>query len=156
MPQLQEIYHSSMTEDELIGSATVAVLAGQAVKLGEYKVQAGEVVMMGYGSKGGLDDAVGRIYANLKDNGATPAEMKGKIRFSVYSPQDRPLKIIHEFDLDIVNDNATDRTKQQPLPATGLFLTEDKKLVLEFISKTAGTLSKANSKILFDTTQGVV
>lgn len=153
---IKEQYRSSMSEQELIGSATVSVLANQPVKLGEYKVQAGEMIMLGYETKSGLDDAVGRFYASIKDTTATPVELKGKLRLSVFSPQDRPIQILAEFDTDIVNDNPTDRTKQTPFPANGIFLSEDKKLVLEFISRTTATVSKANSVMLFDTTQAVV
>jgi hypothetical protein len=151
---IKEQYRSSMSEQELITSATVSVLANQPVKLGEYKVQAGEMIMLGYETKSGLDDAVGRFYASIKSD--TSVELKGKLRLSVFSPQDRPIQILSEFDTDIVNDNPSDRTKQTPFPANGIFLSEDKKLVLEFISRTNATVSKANSVMLFDTTQAVV
>lgn len=154
MAQVKERYRSSLDEEMLTGDVTL--VPGVPVKIGEYKVQAGEVIGMGFGSQSGLDNAVGRIYADLKDNAATPASLKGKLRFSVYSPQDRPLRILHEFDLDIINDNQTDRTKQTPLPFNQVFLTEDKKLVLEFVSKAAATLKKTNCRMLFDVTQGVV
>jgi hypothetical protein len=157
MSQIKEQYRSSMTEEELIDTATVSVLAGQPVKLGEYVVSAGEMIMLGYETKSGLDDAVGRIFANIKDNSASPGvELKGKLRLSAYTPQGRPMRILAEFDTDIVNDNETDRTKQTPFPANGIFLSEDKKLVLEFISKTTATVGKTNSRILFDVTQAVV
>jgi hypothetical protein len=153
---IKEQYRSSLSEQELINTATVSVLANQPVKLGEYVVRAGEMIMLGYESKAGLDDAVGRFYANIKDNAGTPVELQGKLRLSVFSPQDRPIQILAEFDTQIVNDNPTDRTKQTPFPANNIFLSEDKKLVLEFISRTTATVSKANSVILFDTTQAVV
>lgn len=157
MSVIKEQYRSSLSEQELISTTTVSVLAGQPVKLGEYIVKAGEMIMLGYETKAGLDDAVGRFFADIRDNGTTPgAQLKGKLRLSVFSPQDRPIQILAEFDTDIVNDNPSDRTKQTPFPANGIYLSEDKKLVLEFISRTNATVGKANTVLLFDTTQAVV
>jgi hypothetical protein len=154
MADLKELYPSSFTQDEMINAATVSVLKDVPTKLGEYKVQAGEVIGMGYGDSAELHNAVGRIFASLKTDAS--ADVKGKLRFSIYSPQNRPMQILGEYDLDIINDNETDRTKQRPLPFNKIFITEDKKLVCELISKTDVTVSKANSKMLFDVTQGVV
>ena len=156
MSQPKETYRSSLTESEMITNTTTAVLAGQPVKLGEYVVSAGEMIMTGFGSHSGLHDATGRFYAKIMDNQATPAELNGKLRLSIYSPQNRPIRILHEFDTQTVNDNENDRTKQMPFPANGIFISEDKKLVLEFISKTTATVDKADCKILFDVTQAVV
>jgi hypothetical protein len=157
MSQVKEMYRSSMSVDDLITAATVVCNAGVPTKLGEYKVQAGEMIALGYGEQSGLDNAVGRIFADIRDNAASPgASVKGKLRLSVFSPQDRPLQILAELDCDIVNDNETDRTKQTPFPFNKTFISEDKKLVLELIAKTTVTVGKVNSKLLFDTTQAVV
>lgn len=152
--EIKEIYRSSMSEDEMIGSATVNVLKGVPTKLGEYVVKAGEMVSVGYGKQSGLHDATGRFFAKLLNSSS--AAQRGKLRLSVYSPQDRPIMILSEFDMDIVDDNETDRTKQTPFPENAAWLSEDKKLVLEFIAKADGTIDKSKSKVLFDVTQAVI
>jgi hypothetical protein len=151
-----QTFRSAFTKAELI-SGDVAVVTGQYNKLGEYKVEAGETITVGYGGQGGMDNAVGRIYGAIMNNAAAPGvEMKGKIRLSIHSPQNRPLKIITEFRTELLNTNASDRTKQTPLPEHVEVLTEDKKLVLEFLPDAGGTVGKANSSLIFDITQGVV
>lgn len=156
MAQLKEIYRSSLSHDELISAATTVCNQGVPTKLGEYVVQAGQVIALGYGEQSGLDNAVGRIFMDIRDNAASPgAVAKGKVRLSIFTPQNRPDRILGEWDIDILNDNAADRTKQTPLPFNRIFLQEDKKLVLEFIAKNTVTIGKSNSTILFDTTEGV-
>jgi hypothetical protein len=147
-----ERYRSAFTKNELI-SGDIVLSAGQYNKLGQYVVQAGEQISIGYGSQGGMDNAVGRIYAML--NTSVPAEIKGKLRLSIYSPQDRPMRIIWEMRTEALNTVATDRTKQTPLPESIELVTEDKKIVLEFLPDAAATLSKAQSTLFFDITQGI-
>jgi hypothetical protein len=150
-----EVFTTAFTKEQLI-NADVAVLANQYNKIGEYKVEAGETITIGQGA-GGYDSAIGRIFADLRDNAVTPGvKMTGKLRFSIWSPQDRPLWIIKEFHTSALDTSATDRTKQTPLNEGMDVLTEDKKLVIEFRPDVAGTLSKANTTIIMDVTQGVV
>jgi hypothetical protein len=160
MAQIKEQYRSSMNTGKILNTgATVTCLPNVPTKLGEYKVQAGEMIALGYGEQSGLDNAVGRFFADIRDNAVAPGgALNGVLRLSVFSPQDRPLQILAEYDTDIVNDNPTDRTKQTPFPFNKTFLSEDKKLVLEFISSAGASVvvSQANSKILFDVTQAIV
>lgn len=154
---IQEVFRSTLNQDDLISAGTVVCTAAIPTRLGEYKVQAGQLIKMGFGDYASMTEAVGRIFADIKDNAATPLAVSGKLRFSIYSPQDRPMEILGEYDIDTINDNPTDRTKQQPLAGKDFpFISEDKKLVLELIAKTTVTVSKANSRILFDTTEAVV
>lgn len=149
-----EMYRSAFTEADLIDSATVNVIAGQFVKLGEYQVQAGEMISTGYGEQSGQDSAQGRIF--MKFQTATPTEIKGMVRLQAYSPQDRPIEIIGEWRTELLNTNATDRTKQLPLPEHIVALTEDKKFVLEFKADADAALDKANSTIIMDITRYTV
>jgi hypothetical protein len=139
-------------------SANKALIAGQYNKLGEYEVKAGETITLGYGPNGTMSDAVGRIYGAIMDTAAAPVELKGKIRLSIHSPQDRPLKIVDEFRTEALNTSSSDRTKQTPYPEHIEVVTEDKKIVLEFLPDAigTGTLNYAASALLFDITQGVV
>lgn len=153
-----ERYRSAFTKADLVSGTTVPIVAGQYNKLGEYKVQAGETISIGYGQLSGMDNAIGRIYGVIKDSAATPAELKGKLRLSIYSPQDRPMKIMQEWRTEAINTSSSDRTKQTPLPEGIEEITEDKKIVLEFLPDSVGNgnVSKANSDLIFDITQGVV
>jgi hypothetical protein len=150
-----EVYRGAFTKTDLISAATKTTVAGEYVRLGVYTVQAGEIISIGYGMLSGQDNAVGRIYMDLKDGSATPAALNGTVRLSAFSAQDRPQEILFEARTEAINNNGTDRTKQMPFPEHDLWLTEDKKLVLEFCCDTAATLTKANCTILMDITRGV-
>lgn len=145
-----EIFRSAYTEAQLINDATVSVVEGQIIKLGEYKVEAGELITVGYGEQTGQNNAVGRVFMELKSD--ADAALNGMVRLSVYSPQNRPLKILGEFRTETLISGKTDRTLQTPFAEHSDWLSEDKKLVLEFISDSTATLSKANSDILMDMT----
>jgi hypothetical protein len=135
-------------------TADVSCPAGIFTRIGKYEVQAGEIVTIGYGQNSGQESAEGRIYVDLED--ATPALIPGTLRISIYSPQDRPLAIIGEYRSETLSTGEDDRTKQVPLPESGLYASEDKKIVLEFKADAAATLKAANTTILMDTTEGVV
>jgi hypothetical protein len=150
-----EVFTTAFTEEQLISGDTLCK-TGMFNKIGEYKVEAGETITIGQGS-GGYDSAIGRIFADLRDNSAAPgAKMTGKIRLSVWSPQDRPLWIMKEFHTSKLDTSATDVTKQTPLNEGDDVLTEDKKLVIEFRPDVEGTISKSQSTFVMDITQGVV
>ncbi|QHA00531.1 hypothetical protein [Dehalobacter restrictus] len=151
-----ETFRSAFTESDLIDGATVSVLAGQFVKLGEYQVQAGELVAVGYGAESGQESAQGRIYALLKDGEAVPGIINGVVRVSIYSPQDRPIEILQEYRTETLNTSSTDRTKQVPLPLINAFVSEDKKIVLEMKADANATLTKANCDLIMDITKAVV
>jgi hypothetical protein len=146
-------FRSALTANDLISAATVTLTAGQYTKLGEYKVQAGETVEVGFGVLSGMDNAIGRIYALMQTS--APAEIKGKLRLQLYSPQDRPLEIIWELRTEALNTSSSDRTKQTPLPECNIVATEDKKIVLEFLPDSTATLTKANCTLIMDTTVGI-
>lgn len=150
----KEQFRDVFTQSDLIDSTTVTCAAGVWVKLGEYQVPAGEAVSVGFGPYSGQENAVGRLFVELKDE--VPGVIHGKLRLSMYTPQDRPKKIIGEYRTNILSSNSTDRTKQLPYPEDGLMITEDQKLVLEFLPDTAETLTKANCTILMDVTKFVV
>lgn len=152
----KEVFRSAMTHADLIDSDTVSTIVGQFVKLGEYQVQAGEEVALGYGPHTSQENAVGRTYMLFKDGEATPGEIKGLVRISAYSPQDRPLKVLAEFRTEQTSQGATDVTLRIPNPENVFNLREDQKIVLEFKADAAATLTKANCSVLVDVTKYVV
>lgn len=149
---MAERFRSALVANDLISAATVSVIAGQYVKLGEKKVEAGELLAIGYGQESGQNNAQGRIFMDIKDTTATPVAVKGTVRLQVYSPQNRPLVILGEWRTETLSSGANDRTKMIPLPEDVYFLSEDKKLVLEFLADANQTVSKTNTTILLDTT----
>jgi hypothetical protein len=150
---MAERFRSAFTKADLITADTVLV-AGSFMKVGEYKVQAGELVTIGYGQESGQESAQGRIYMDLKTSAS--AVINGTVRLQVYSPQNRPLYILGEWRTETLSSGAGDRTKQVPLAEAMAWASEDKKIVFEFNSDTAVTLAKAQSTILMDTTEETV
>lgn len=150
---MAEIFRSAFTQANLISAASVACIAGNPIKLGEYVVPAGELVSIGYGTLNGQQNATGRIYVDLQVAAGTPAD--GLVRISAFSPQDRPKEILREYRTETLRQNLTDRTKQVPFEEHQLAVSEDKKIVLEFIADTALTVDKSKSKILMDITKQV-
>jgi hypothetical protein len=61
-----------------------------------------------------------------------------------------------EWRTETLRTVVSDRTKQIPFPEDDLFVSEDKKLVLEFKSDTSATLGKVNSTVLIDITKATV
>lgn len=150
---MAEQYRSALTQNDLISSATVATITGQFVKLGERKIFAGELLALGVGDASGQDNAVGRLFVDIRDNGTSPGLVhNGLFRLTIYSPQNRPLQVLCEFRTETARQGSTDRSLQVPFPVRNEWLSEDKKLVLEFMADTGATLSKANTQILIDIT----
>lgn len=147
-----ERFRSAFTQNHLITNATTVCVAGNPTILGEYVVPAGELVAIGYGKESGQESAQGRIFIDLQ---AAAAAANGVIRISAYSPQNRPKEIMKEFRTETLRQNETDRTKQVPFAQHDLFVSEDKKIVLEFIADANATVDKSKCKILFDITKQV-
>lgn len=150
---MAETFRSAFTKANLIKDATTVCIAGNPIILGEYVVPAGELVKIGYGKLEGQESAQGRIYADLQVAAGTPAE--GTLRISAFSPQNRPKEIMKEYRTETLRQNATDRTKQVPFAEHDLYVSEDKKIVLEFIADSNISIDKAKSTILMDITKQV-
>jgi hypothetical protein len=151
-----EKFSSAFTASTLIDADTVACVANSIIKLGEYQVPAGEELSIGYEQHSAQDTAVGRAYFDLKDGAGTPAVIPGMIRLTVYSPQNRPLRVLYEWRTEKAGQGASDMTLRIPVPESPYNIREDQKLVLEFIADAAATLTKANCTILLDVTKYVV
>lgn len=148
------MFRSALTQADLISAATTTVAVGQFNKLGERKIEAGESISIGFGSQSGQEAAQGRIFMDIRDSGVSPgAQIKGTVRLQVYSPQNRPLVILGEWRTETLASGSGDRTKQVPLPEDIYSITEDKKIVLEFMPDAAATVGKTNTIILLDTTE---
>jgi hypothetical protein len=146
-----EEYRSTLSQNDLMSGATVVCTSGQMNLLGEYKVVPGEMVAMGFGDDITQGNAIGRLYMLL--NVAGPTESAGVVRLVVMSATDRQYQIIYESRTEIIDANATDRTKQLPLPLFNLFVTENKRIALFFQPDTTATLTKSACVIRVDVTR---
>jgi hypothetical protein len=147
-------YTTTFNKAKFLSANVTGLEVGAIKKIGEYKVQAGEILTIGEGKYDTFPDALGRIFGVLKDTATTPVEITGLLRFSIHSPQGRPLKTMFEMHTSKLNTSATDRRLQTPLSERIEELTEDKKLVIEFIPETigTGTLNYSASTLLLDVT----
>jgi hypothetical protein len=150
---MAERFRSALTKNDLM-SGDIVLTAGNFVKLGERKIEAGELLALGFGLETGQESAQGRVYMDLKTSAS--AVIAGTIRLQVYSPQNRPLVILGEWRTETISTGAGDRTKQIPLPESMYWVSEDKKIVLEFAADAAATVAKTQSTILIDTTEETV
>lgn len=152
MPIIEK-YNTTLTQADLFDESTISCSAGVPVKIGEYQVQAGEEIAIGYGPFAGQQDAIGRFFAAIYDDTATPAIEPGQVRLSVWDPQNRPILVLWEGRTETTNMGLTDRSQRVPMPEHNVNLTEDQKLILEFISDAADTIVKASSTIALDCTR---
>ena len=144
-----EEYRSTLNQSQLVVTST-ACLAGQMNLLGEYKILPGELIAMGYGSDGTQSNAIGRIYAYIA---TSSAESPGLIRIVAMSATDRQYEIVWEGRTEIIDQNATDRTKELPMELFNLFLSENKRWALFFQPDANATITQANSVVRIDITR---
>lgn len=135
------------------GWADVALVTGSFQNIGEYEVPAGEEISIGEGIYDDQERATGRIYFKAIDDAA--AELKGTLRISAYSPQDRNLKILYEGRTERTSASTT-RNLMQPLKEHPIALTKDQKLVLEFKPDRADTIDVSASSLILDVTKYIV
>lgn len=148
-------YSSSFTENEFL-SSDVAVTTNAYHRIGSYQVRAGERITLGHGQSNAFSDAIGRIFADIKDNASTPANLDGKLRFVVNSPQDQHKKTLVEFNTRKLRSDINDPTKQLPLAEFNTGVKEDSKLVIEFKPERDATVSATNTTMLIDMTLGYI
>lgn len=154
MPVVKDTFGSAITESVIIAD-TIALTPTSFQKVGEEVINAKELLSVGYGQQSGQDNAQGRIYMDLQDGAA--AAIDGKVRLSIYNPQERNMNILREFNLKTLKTDLADRTKQIAFPDnTNTWITEDNKLVIEVMANANVTLTKANCTILFDVTRGIL
>lgn len=144
-----EEYRSTLNQVQLVVTST-ACLAGQMNLLGEYKILPGELIAMGYGTDNTQSNAIGRAYIYIATAGA---ESPGVVRLVAMSATDRQYEIVYESRTEIVDQNATDRTKQLPFELFNLFLSENKRWALFFQPDTNATITQANSIVRIDVTR---
>jgi hypothetical protein len=147
-------YRSTLTSGQLINSASVACVAGTYTQLGEYQVLPGDLIALGYSDLDDQSGAVGRIYVTL--NTSVPAVIPGTVRLALMSEADRQLSIEFECRIEILNQNATDRTKQLPFEVSTTWLSNYKRFQLSFNPDTTATVSLANSTMFIDITKEAV
>lgn len=140
------MYRSTFTEAQLL-KTDPSVVANTPVLVGEYKVEAGEMIGLGYGN-GGQNSALGRIFMKLQNS--TPTQLHGTVRVQIASAQDIPLAVVYEARTEDLVSGESDITKRLPFNESELDarVTEDKKIQLWFISDTSDTISTSDSDIV--------
>lgn len=146
-----ESYHDIMRLSNFTDiAATTACTQNKPQFIGSYKVPAGQGLELGFGPYASLDTAVGRAFMDANDS--ADADMNGKLRISIWDEEDRPIRILANFDLSALRQ--TDLTKRPPLPESGAIITQDKKLVLELICYDSGKSFKlAGSDMMLSVTK---
>ncbi len=142
---------SAFTEKNLIVDGT-SLLENAWIKLGEYQVDAGERITVGYG-KGMQDNAEGRIVLNLKDG--SDANIPGTLRIAYESAQDLPIEVLDEFaSVDLLG--GTSPSDKVVLNEKHSGITEDKKLVLYYKAEADATVSLANTSLNMAITRDLI
>lgn len=157
-----KIYPGTFTENDVFDAATVACPAGQYTLIGEYKVQADELVGLGRGIFASQNEAIGHLFAALYDS-STPAVLftAGKLRIMLVSSQDIPIgakPVCVDVDLAQLTTGATVPADRFALPYDDVLLSRDRKIQF-FVYNGSGssvTLSKANSTVLCDITRALI
>lgn len=155
------LYRGSLNQNDVIDAATVTLVPGQYITIGEVVVAADERIGLGYSNYSGQDDADGRIYVNLMDNSGTAVPIEGKFRIIMMSSQNIPIgdqPVVMDLDLTALSQGSTDRRAQIAFPFTNVLLTRDKKFVFQVLNTAASaqTLKKAASSVLMDCTRQLV
>lgn len=152
---MAEKYMSTFTKAQLMSADTIVCATGQFNKLGEYVIPAGMEIAIGSGKYDDLERATGRLFIELKDDEATATIESGMVRLQAYSPQNRPLEILYEGRTEVTG-AGTNRQLYVPLPEHSVNLTQDQKLVMEFMPDGADTVVKADCTILVDHTVFII
>ena len=155
------LYRDTLNTADVIGSATVALVPGQYVTIGELVVKADELVGMGFGSYKAQDQADGRIYADFKDSSSTPVAIQGKFRIIMLSSQNIPVgasPVILDVDCSALRNGSGSRPGQIPFNFNDILLSKDKKFAFQILNTAANaqTVSKANSTVLMDITRALI
>jgi len=154
------MYPATFTEIEVITKGdTVKLIKGQYVPIGEYSVKADELVGLGRGFYGTLNEAIGRLYAVFKDDSTNHKTFDGKFRIMLLSSQDIPIgakPVYIDVDLAALRTGADIPADRFVLPFDNIMLSKDKKF--QFLIKVNEdiTLHKASSTVLLDCTRVIV
>jgi hypothetical protein len=152
-----QVYSSAFTKEQAYNvfssAGTLAVQAGKEYRLMEFKVEAGINYSFGEGFGTNYEDAIGRIFMDIRDNTAAPgAQVSGMVRLLWLKPSKKQGAIIREYHTSKLSSGETDARQQCPFPLQDQngnwspLVSEDKYLAIEFIPDNDVTLSYANSK----------
>lgn len=153
------LYRDTLNTEDVIGAATVALVPGQYVTVGELVVKADELVGMGYGSFKAQDQADGRIFADFKDGSSN--DIEGKFRIIMLSSQNIPVgasPVVLDVDCAALRAGNGSRPGQIPFNFNDILLSKDKKFSFQIMNTAASaqTVSKANSSVLMDITRALI
>lgn len=142
---------SAFTQNDLIVDSTAVVSSGWR-KLGEYQVDAGERITVGFG-QGNQITAEGRIYMLLQSGVDSP--ITGTLRVAYETAQDLPIEVIDEFRTEDLT-GGTSPTDKVVFNEHSTGITEDKKLVLYFKADADATVSLDDSSLNMSITKDLI
>jgi hypothetical protein len=91
--------------------------------------------MAGYGSAA-QPDAAGYFYCQLKGSSGT-TDINGKVRLILENAAQTKKVPIYEQRTEVLDASATDRRQMAILPACGVWMGEDSRITLQFMSDNA-------------------
>lgn len=145
----------TLTERDLVSSATVNLVANQWIEVGRFVVDAGTAAQLGHGDTRGLDSAVGRLYMDLQ---SATGPVEGLIRLDVETPQQRVDETVVEYRTERLRaavggeKQPGNLTVQIPFPQQGPLIGENWSFVFRVRADEAATLSRSDSEIRVDMT----
>jgi hypothetical protein len=132
------------------GAAMAGTTAACAVNLyteiGRLMVPAGRRYALGAGAFAKLNEANGRIYANVFNDALSPgALIPGSLRIELHDPTDRPVLTLWEMRTDAQGLASTTPSEQPVLPHMSPSGSFNYSLVLKLLPDVAATFGAANS-----------
>ena len=155
------LYAGTLNASTVLSKGDTACTPGVYTLVGEYIVKADEYVGLGRGAYAAQDDAVGRIFAQLKDTNAALLGAGNKLRVMLVSSQDIPIgakPVYIDVDLSQLSLGATDPTLRYVLPFDGVLLSKDKKIQFFIYNGSAAsfTVDVSESVAMIDVTRALV
>ena len=95
--------------------ANVPVNANQFIEVGRVVVPSGTAYDLGVGDLKSQADAIGRIFADLRDTTVAPgAKIDGIVRIDLHDPQNRVLRTVYQGRTEMLRTSQGDRRQQYP------------------------------------------
>jgi len=114
-----------------------------------FEIPKGEVAQLGQGQANTQTDAVGRLFADIKDD--ADAAISGKVRFVIENTQNKPVRTISSHNTSTVNVGSNDRGSRRPYPLRPQQTAEPYKIAIQVQTASGtATYSSANSTVEVD------
>lgn len=143
-------YQSVLTQADLVDTSQ-ACTGGAWHLLKAYTVPASTAVRLGVGAPMGQKDALGRLYADIKDAGGSEP---GLIKLEVVDSNDNFVAKLFEGRTDLTKLGSTDPALRQVFPAVGNWIPEGYKIQLWYKADATATITLADSLVQISCLKG--